>query len=195
MKSVLSICKLIIVLIGMSFLAVISACNSPVTGSSQQKEVKALKMIDKNTLLSIVADLSTNMSKKHCSVMEAIEVLKPYSSAYKINIEHITKPFNSSKEYLSVYFVKSDKDTSKIFFCSLVPPQSIYKQITFNDFKQKLGDWEKTPLNARPKEAPYILTSFNYRNAPNISILVESKKLPEYSDNSIEQIKITPSRL
>ena len=195
MKNALNISKLIIVLLGMAFFTMINACNSPVTSSDQHNQIKALKMIDKNALLSIVADLSKNMSKNHNSVMEAMKVLKSYSSTYKINVEGVDKSFNSNKEYLGVYIVKDNRDTSRIFFCSLTLPQPIYKQITFNDFKQKFGDWKKIPLNARPKEAPYILTSFNYINSPNISILVESKKLPEDSDNSVEEIKISPSIL
>lgn len=196
MKYALNISKLIIVLFGIAFCNMINACsNPPATGSNQHEEVKALKMIDKNTLLSIVSDLSKNMSKNHSTVAEAVKVLKSYSSTYKINIGGIDKPFNNGKEYLSVYFTKEDRDTSKISFCSLTLPQPLYNQITFNDFKEKFGDWEKLPLNVRPKEAPYISTSFYYKDAPHIAIQVDSKKLPEYDNNSIEQIEIIPSML
>ena len=195
MKNALNIFKFVIVLLCITFCNMMNACNPPATGLDKQNQVKALKMIDKNVLLSIVDDLSKSMSKNHNSVKEAIGVLKSYSSIYKINIGSVDKSFNSSKEYLSVRFVKDDRDTSKILFCTLSLPQPFYKQITFNDFKRKFGDWEKVPMNARPKEAPYVSTSFHNKDAPNIAIQIDSQKLPEYDNNSIEQIEIIPSML
>ena len=191
MKSAFSILRFIIAFLCVIAVLIISGCGSPNMGV-KQRQIEVLKSVDKIALLAIVSDLSKSMSQNHSSVAEVMKLLKIYSVSYKINFTGNTKAFNNSADYLSVYLLKSEKDSTKIFLNSIALTSSLNKQLTFNDLKSKFGDWEHVPANARPMDAQHVITSFNYKAAPGISIIVESKNLPESHDNIINEIKISP---
>jgi hypothetical protein len=190
MKSAYYIIRSINAFLCITTILTVSGCGSPSTGV-KQRQTEVLKGVNKRVLLSIVSDLSKSMSQNHSSVSEVMKLLRTYAASYKINFTGNTKAFNKSADYLTVYLLKSEKDSTKLFLSSIEFPLLLHKQITFNDLKSKFGDWEKIPANARPMEAQYVITSFNYKAAPGISIIVESKKLPEINDNVIIEIKLS----
>ena len=192
MKNAFNILRFITAFLCLSAILIAIGCKSPNTRVNQRGD-QILKEVDKDVLLAMVTDLSKNMSQNHSSVVEVMKLLESYSASYKINFTGNTKGFNKSDDYLSVYLLKSEKDSTRLFLSSIKIPLLLHKQITFNDLKSKFGDWEKVPENARPMEAPYIITSFNYKAAPGVSIIIESKKLPESDGNVIEEIKISPA--
>lgn len=168
------------------------ACKPPVKNPYQSGQAPALKTIERDILLNLVKRLAENMSARHCDVAELNKILKNYTSRYKINSEVAGKPFNKAPDYLSIYFDMAKRDSSKISFCTLLLPKPLYKAITFNSLKAHFGDCKKVPLESRPFEAPYIITSFIKEPAPGINISVESKGLPESLENSVEKIELSP---
>jgi hypothetical protein len=177
----------------------LSACNSPSTSVNADYKTPIVKTIDKSSILSLVADLSGCMAAKP-KVVEVNKVLKSYDEKYKLNItgfglnnpiKGFGKPFNRGKEYASVYVEKYEKDTTRVNLCEIQLPETLQNQLTFNDLKNKFGDWKKVPANLRPLNDRYILTSFNNKDAPGVSISVDSKNLPDYKDNKIYRIRIS----
>jgi hypothetical protein len=191
MKSAFNIIKPITAFLCVTAILINSGCGSADTGAKQSR-VEVLKRVDKGALLSIVSNLSKNMSQNHSSVVEVMKLLKSYAVSYKINFTGNPKGINNGADFLSVYLLKSEKDSTKLFLSSIKLPSLLHNQITFNDLKSRLGDWERVPANARPMEAQYVITSFNYKAAPGISIIVESKNLPESNYNIINEIKLSP---
>jgi hypothetical protein len=177
----------------------LSACNSPSTSIHSDYKTPIVKTIGKSSILSLVADLSECMAAKP-TVIEVNKVLKPYYEKYKLNvtgfglnnpIKGFDKRFNRGKEYASVFVERDENDTTRVNLCEIQLPETLRNQLTFNDLKSKFGDWEKLPANLRPLNDRYILTSFNNKEAPGISISVDSRNLPDYKDNIIYQIRIS----
>ena len=134
------------------------------------------------------------------TVIEVNKILKTYYGKYKLNvtgfglnnpINGFNKPFNKGKDYSSVFVEKRENDTAKVNLCEVLLPETLRNQLTFNDLKNKFGDWEKVPANLRPLNARYLLTSFNNKEAPGVSISVDSSNLPDHKDNKIFQIRIS----
>lgn len=175
------------------------ACNLPSPSNNADYKKPVVKAIDRSGILNLVANLSKCMAAKP-SVVEVNKVLKSYDEKYKLNvtgfglnnpIKGFDKPFNKGKEYSSVFVEKYEKDTTLVNLCEIRLPETLRNQLTFNDLKNKFGDWEKVPANLRPLNDRYILTSFTNKAAPGVSISVDSSNLPDDKDNKIYQIRIS----
>ncbi len=166
---------------------IVYACKPAVKNIHQSGEVPALRMIEQDTLLNLVKHLAENMAAKHNDVAEANKLIKRYTAQYKINAEATGEPVNKAADYLSIEFAKAERDTSKILFCALVLPKPLCKTLAFKILKAHFGDWKTLP----PSAGGPIISLFKKAPAPGISIAVDSKNLPKYPDNSIEEIRIS----
>ena len=199
MTGLLRIHKIVICFVCLYSASMLDGCSSSSTSNNSNYKTPIVKTIDRNGILSLVADLSKCMAAKP-SVVEVNKVLKSYYGRYKINVtgfglnkpvKGFNKPFNKGKEYSSVFVEKNEKDTTRVNLCEIRLPETLRNQLTFNDLRNKFGDWEKVPANLRPLNGRYLLTLFNNKEAPGVSISVDSSNLPNEKENKIYQIRIS----
>lgn len=191
MKIAYNTLKLLIALLCVPAILIVNACNSPAANVEQQKNV-VLKTVDGTAFLDIIAGISKNIAQNHASTMELTKALEAYTTSYKINYTGSGKAFNKDADYLTIDLLKNEKDSNKVFLSSITLTKQLQKQLTFNNLKERLGAWDKVPANGRPMDLQSVMTTFSYKEAPQVSIIVQSQKLPESKDNVIEEIKISP---
>jgi hypothetical protein len=148
---------------------------------------KALKNLNKDTLLNVVTQLAVIMQKEPHSTLGGKKLLKAYALTYKINIGGALNHKADSNEYLNVFIPEDGQQKPEMVAFRLYPPQSLRSRITFNDLKRSFGDFTISP----PMEQDTTSTSiFNIKAAPDAFLGIISKKRPGENNNSVEVITV-----
>jgi hypothetical protein len=158
-----------------------SSCNQPAK-SPVSVAPKALKKVDKQTLLNMVTDVAKAMSPKGSQRKDGVAVLKSYANTYDLMINGMPK----HQPDTGYVYVNVTGDSIVTYFIFGLP-QSLGKQITFADLNKAYGPGILSPL---PKEVTKISTSFHLKEASGVSVFVDSKNLPDAKENLIEQITV-----
>jgi hypothetical protein len=163
------------------------SCNQPTKTEGASKKTTLAK-VDKSTLLNIITNMAKTMQGKDYSIDAGKKLLITYTSTYKIRLNGMPRGGADSADYLNVFVQDDDKvDPPELSAFRFYLPKPLDSQLTFADLKKYYGDWIVIPT---PEAAITIGTMFQFKGKPNVTISTQSKKMPDATDNSIEQLTV-----
>jgi len=166
---------------------ILTSCG-PSNGSKINTQPDSLKLVDKQTLITMVEQLHKSLNGKDYSVEKGMHVLKPYLSKYKICIPGFSAIVPYNKSYLYVFCLYDTKESPpRILSFRFALPHQLAQQLTENEIRKPFKTWQVEDTN-RSADSTTIVT-YNTGDK-DLSVRLMKQALPNYRDSMITEIII-----
>lgn len=186
MKPVLMLKKRIKeICIVLSWGIVLTSCG-PSNGSKINIQPDSLKLVDKQTLITMVEQLHQSLNGKDYSVEKGMHVLKPYLSKYKICIPGFSPIVPYDKNYLYVYCLYDTKETPpRILSFRFALPHQLAQQLTEDELRKPFKNWQVEDTH---RNADSTTTVAYNAGAKGLSIELVKQAVPGHRDSLITEV-------